>query len=27
QLDYRHTPCNFVEIMPRLDEHMQRTKS
>jgi len=24
QLDYRHLPCNFVEIMPRLDEHMQR---
>lgn len=24
QLDYRHRPCNFVEIMPRLDEHMQR---
>src|SRR6266480_2098348 len=21
QLDYRHGPCNFVEIMPRLDEH------
>ncbi|MEE9374947.1 MAG: molybdenum cofactor biosynthesis protein B, partial [Rhizobiaceae bacterium] len=20
QLDYRHMPCNFVEIMPRLDE-------
>ena len=27
QLDYRHMPCNFVEIMPRLEEHMQRTKS
>lgn len=26
QLDYTHKPCNFVEIMPRLDEHMQRTK-
>ncbi|MGE3830986.1 MAG: molybdenum cofactor biosynthesis protein B [Parvibaculaceae bacterium] len=26
QLDYRHAPCNFVEIMPRLDEHMQRRK-
>ena len=26
QLDYRHMPCNFVEIMPRLDEHMQRKK-
>ncbi len=25
QLDYRHRPCNFVEIMPRLDEHLQRT--
>ncbi|MDK1488733.1 molybdenum cofactor biosynthesis protein B [Sinorhizobium sp. 7-81] len=24
QLDYRHMPCNFVEIMPRLDEHLQR---
>lgn len=24
QLDYRHAPCNFVEIMPRLDEHMRR---
>lgn len=24
QLDYRHQPCNFVEIMPRLDEHMRR---
>lgn len=21
QLDYRHGPCNFVEIMPRLEEH------
>lgn len=26
QLDYRHMPCNFVEIMPRLDEHLRRTK-
>jgi len=26
QLDYRHMPCNFVEIMPRLDEHMRRRK-
>ncbi|ESR24789.1 molybdenum cofactor biosynthesis protein B [Lutibaculum baratangense] len=26
QLDYRHMPCNFVEIMPRLGEHLQRTK-
>lgn len=24
QLDYRHSPCNFVEIMPRLDEHQRR---
>jgi molybdenum cofactor biosynthesis protein B len=24
QLDYRSTPCNFVEIMPRLDEHLKR---
>jgi len=22
QLDYRHRPCNFVEIMPRLTEHL-----
>jgi molybdenum cofactor biosynthesis protein B len=21
QLDHRHRPCNFVEIMPRLEEH------
>jgi len=21
QLDYRHRPCNFVELMPRLREH------
>jgi molybdenum cofactor biosynthesis protein B len=27
QLDYRYMPCNFVEILPRLDEHLQRTKS
>ena len=26
QLDYRHRPCNFVEIMPRLDEHLRRPK-
>ncbi len=26
QLDYRHKPCNFVEIMPRLDEHLKRSK-
>jgi molybdenum cofactor biosynthesis protein B len=24
QLDYRNKPCNFVEIMPRLDEHLRR---
>ncbi|SCB59761.1 molybdenum cofactor biosynthesis protein B [Rhizobium aethiopicum] len=24
QLDYRSAPCNFVEIMPRLDEHLKR---
>lgn len=24
QLDYRHKPCNFVEIMPRLEEHKRR---
>jgi molybdenum cofactor biosynthesis protein B len=22
QLDFRHRPCNFVEIMPRLNEHL-----
>jgi molybdenum cofactor biosynthesis protein B len=27
QFDYRHMPCNFVEIMPRLDEHLRRNKS
>ncbi len=27
QLDYRYRPCNFVEILPRLDEHMRRPKS
>ncbi|KPF94968.1 molybdenum cofactor biosynthesis protein B [Rhodopseudomonas sp. AAP120] len=27
QLDYRTRPCNFVEIMPRLDEHLRRSKS
>lgn len=26
QLDYRHMPCNFVEIMPRLDEHLRRSQ-
>jgi len=24
QLDSRHKPCNFVEIMPRLNEHIKR---
>ncbi len=24
QLDFRHKPCNFVEILPRLDEHLRR---
>lgn len=24
QLDYRHMPCNFVQILPRLDEHKRR---
>jgi molybdenum cofactor biosynthesis protein B len=24
QFDYRHAPCNFVEIFPRLDEHKRR---
>ncbi len=24
QLDYRHRPCNLIEIMPRLDEHLRR---
>ena len=24
QLDYRHMPCNFVEILPRLEEHRRR---
>lgn len=24
QLDYRHRPCNFVEIFPRLTEHQRR---
>lgn len=26
QLDSRHRPCNFVEIMPRLGEHVTRPK-
>lgn len=24
QLDIRYRPCNFVEMMPRLDEHLRR---
>lgn len=24
QLDFRHRPCNFVEILPRLDENQRR---
>jgi molybdenum cofactor biosynthesis protein B len=27
QLDYRFRPCNFVELMPRLDEGMRRAKA
>jgi molybdenum cofactor biosynthesis protein B len=27
QFDYRYRPCNFVEILPRLDEHMRRPKA
>ena len=27
QLDYRYRPCNFVEIMPRLDEHLRRAEA
>ena len=27
QLDYRTRPCNFVEIMLRLDEHLRRPKA
>jgi len=26
QLDFRHRACNFVEIMPRLEEHLKRVK-
>ncbi len=26
QFDYRQGPCNLVEIMPRLDEHLKRDK-
>jgi molybdenum cofactor biosynthesis protein B len=27
QLDLRHRPCNFVEILPRLGEHLKRMKA
>jgi len=27
QLDYRYRPCNFVELIPRLDEHLRRPKA
>ena len=27
QLDVRYRPCNFVEILPRLDEHLRRGKA
>lgn len=27
QLDYRYRPCNFVELMPRLNEHLRRPKA
>ncbi len=27
QLDYRHKPCNFIEIMPRLDEGLKQRGS
>lgn len=27
QLDYRYRPCNFVELMPRLDEGLKRAKA
>jgi molybdopterin adenylyltransferase len=27
QLDLRHRPCNFVEILPRLSEHLKRAKT
>ncbi|MGE4063202.1 MAG: molybdenum cofactor biosynthesis protein B [Rhodospirillaceae bacterium] len=26
QLDARHSPCNFVELMPRLKEHVRKGK-
>lgn len=27
QLDYRHRPCNFAEIFPRLDGHKRRKQA
>ena len=27
QLDLRHRPCNFVEILSRLNEHLKRAKA
>jgi len=27
QLNYRYRPCNFVEILPRLDEYLRRPKA
>jgi molybdenum cofactor biosynthesis protein B len=27
QLDNRHMPCNFVELMPRLQEHLKAPKT
>jgi molybdenum cofactor biosynthesis protein B len=27
QLDIRHKPCNFVELMPRLQEHLKRASA
>lgn len=27
QLDNRHMPCNFVELMPRLQEHLKAEKT
>jgi molybdenum cofactor biosynthesis protein B len=27
QLDIRHRPCNFVELMPRLQEHLEGSQA
>ena len=27
QLDIRHRPCNFVELMPRLQEHLESSEA